>query len=101
MPQVTLLWFLWLRLLQPFAGAFTCPGHRRFVEWITALALNVEEHTVTQSVTAIERMADWRAMERCRRVRAVGCRRRHPQPRPLDRAGPRPPLVWLPRLGRR
>ncbi len=64
MPQVTLLWFLWLRLLQPFAGAFTCPGHRRFVEWITALALNVEEHTVTQSVTAIERMADWRAMER-------------------------------------
>ena len=65
MPQVTLLWFLWLRLLQPFAGAFTCPGHRRFVEWITALALNVEEHTVTQSVTAIERMADWRAMERC------------------------------------
>src|SRR5512142_3553613 len=36
-----------------------------------------------------------------RRVRAVGCRRRHPQPRPLDRAGPRLPLVRLPRLGRR
>ena len=49
MPQVTLLWSLWLRLLQPFAGAFTRPGHRRFVEWVTALALNVEEHTVTQS----------------------------------------------------
>ena len=64
MPQVTLLWSLWLRLLQPFAGAFTRPGHRRFVEWITALALNVEEHTVTQSVTAIERMADWRTLER-------------------------------------
>ena len=64
MPQVTLLWSLWLRLLQPFAWAFTRPGHRRFVEWITALALNVEEHTITQSVAAIERQADWRAMER-------------------------------------
>jgi hypothetical protein len=33
MPQVTLLWSLWLRLLQPFTWAFTRPGHRRFVEW--------------------------------------------------------------------
>ena len=43
--------------------AFTRPGHRRFFEWITALALNVEEHTVTQSVLAIERPADWKALE--------------------------------------
>jgi DDE superfamily endonuclease len=64
MPQVTLLWSTWLQLLRPFARAFTRPGHRRFVEWITALALNVEEHTVTQSVVAIERTADWRALER-------------------------------------
>jgi len=64
MPQVTLLWSLWPRLPQPFAGAFTRPGHRRFVAWVTALALNVEEHTVTQSVIAIERVADWRALER-------------------------------------
>ena len=64
MPQVTLPWSLWLGLLQPFAWAFTRPGHRRFVEWITALALNVEEHTITQSVAAIARQADWRAMER-------------------------------------
>jgi hypothetical protein len=63
MPQATLLWSLWQRLLRPFASAFTRPGHRRFVEWVTALALNVEEHTITQSVTAIERTADWKAME--------------------------------------
>ena len=50
-------------LLQPFAWAFTRPGHRRFVEWVTALALNVEEHTITQSVLAIERPADWKALE--------------------------------------
>ncbi len=63
MAQATLLWSLWQRLLRPFASAFTRPGHRRLVEWATALALNVEEHTITQSVTAIERAADWKAME--------------------------------------
>ena len=63
MRQATLLWTLWQALLKPFAAAFTRPGHRRFVEWITALALNVEEHTITQSVVAIERTADWKALE--------------------------------------
>jgi hypothetical protein len=64
MPQATSLWSLWQRLLQPFACVFTRPGYRRFVEWVTALALNVEEHTVTQSAVAVERLGDWRAMER-------------------------------------
>src|SRR4051794_40777916 len=63
MRQATLVWSLWQRLLLPFASAFTRPGHRRFVEWVTALALNVEEHTITQSVVAIERLADWKALE--------------------------------------
>jgi hypothetical protein len=63
MTHATLLWSIWQDLLRPFASAFTRPGHRRFVEWITAMALNVEEHTVTQSVLAIERPADWKAME--------------------------------------
>jgi hypothetical protein len=63
MRQATSLWSLWQSLLAPFITAFTRPGHRRFVEWITALALNVEEHTVTQSVVAIERTADWKALE--------------------------------------
>ena len=63
MRQATLLWSLWQALLRPFARAFTRPGYRRFVEWVTALALNVEEHTITQSVVAIERIADWKALE--------------------------------------
>ncbi len=63
MRQATLIWSLWQRLLQHFASAFTRPGHRRFVEWVTALVLNVEEHTITQSVVAIERTADWKALE--------------------------------------
>ena len=55
MTQATLLWSIWQALLQPFTWAFTRPGHRRFVEWVTALALTVEEHTITQSVVAIDR----------------------------------------------
>src|SRR3954462_5457180 len=63
MRQATLVWSLWQRLLLPFAKAFTRPGHRRFVEWVTALALGVEEHTSTGSVTALDRPADWKALE--------------------------------------
>jgi DDE superfamily endonuclease len=63
MRQATLLWTAWQALLQQFAWAFTRPGHRRFAEWVTALALNVEEHTITQSVVAIGRTADWKALE--------------------------------------
>src|SRR4051812_26071147 len=64
MTDATLLWSIWQALLQPSAWPFPRPGHRRFVEWITAMALDVEEHTVTQSVLALERPADRRAMER-------------------------------------
>jgi DDE superfamily endonuclease len=64
MTDATLLWSIWQALLQPFHWAFTRPGHRRFAEWVTAMAINVEEHTVTQSVLALDRPADWRAMER-------------------------------------
>ena len=63
MTDATLLWSIWQALLRSFAWAFTAPGHLRFAEWITALALNVEEHTVTQCVLAIERPDDWKAME--------------------------------------
>src|SRR5690348_15035864 len=64
MTDATLLWSIWQALLQSFRWAFTRRGHRRFLEWITALALNVEEHTITQSVLALERPADWKALER-------------------------------------
>ena len=38
-------------------------GFHRFAEWITAMAINVEEHTITQSALALERAADWKALE--------------------------------------
>src|SRR5260370_678997 len=63
MTHATLLWAIWQDLLRPFASAFTRPGHRRFFAWITAMAQNVAEHTVTQSVLAIERPADSKAMQ--------------------------------------
>ena len=63
MTHATWLWSIWQDLLRPFASAFTRPGHRRFVEWITAMALNVEEHTVTQSLIGLDRVGDWKALE--------------------------------------
>ena len=38
MTHATLLWSIWQTLLKPFAWVFTRLGHRRFVEWITAMA---------------------------------------------------------------
>jgi hypothetical protein len=61
--QATLLWSLWQALLLPFRYSFTAPGWRHFVEWITGLALNDEEHTVTQSLLALQRPDDWKDLE--------------------------------------
>ena len=63
MAQAKHVWTIWQALLSSFAFAFTKRGFPRFAEWITALAINVEEHTITQSMLAIERTADWKAME--------------------------------------
>lgn len=63
MLQAIRLWSIWQDLLRPFATGFTRKGFLRFREWVTAMVLNVEEHTVTQSVTALDRVADWKAME--------------------------------------
>jgi hypothetical protein len=65
MTDATLLRSIRQALLQPFAWAFTCPAYRRFAAWVTALAINAVEHTVTQSVLALDRPTDRRAMERC------------------------------------
>ena len=63
MTEATLTWSIWQALLNAFAWAFTRRGFHRFAEWITAMALNVEEHTITQSVLALEQPADWKALE--------------------------------------
>jgi hypothetical protein len=61
--QATLLWSHWQDLLQPCQHAFTTPGFHRFTEWLTGLALNVEEHTITQSLVGLDRPQDWKALE--------------------------------------
>jgi hypothetical protein len=61
--QATELWAHWQALLAPCAGAFTFPGFQRFTEWLTGLVLNVEEHTITQSLVGLGRAADWKALE--------------------------------------
>jgi hypothetical protein len=61
--QATLLWSLWQALLAPFAPAFTPGGFRSFVVWVTGLALNVEEHTLTQSLIALGLHERWKGLE--------------------------------------
>jgi DDE superfamily endonuclease len=63
MTYATRVWSIWQGLLACFVRCFTRRGFPRFAEWITAMAINVEEHTITQSVLALERPADWKAME--------------------------------------
>ena len=63
MTHATLLWSIWQALLQRFAWGFSQRGFRRFAEWITAMAINVEEHTVTQSVLPLQLPFDWKAIE--------------------------------------
>jgi hypothetical protein len=63
MTEAKLTWSHWQALLSAFACSFTRRGFRRFAEWITAMALNVEEHTITQSVLALEQPAAWKALE--------------------------------------
>src|SRR5262249_52772354 len=43
--------------------AFTYPGFQRFSEWLIGLALNDEEHTITQSLVGLGRPTDWKALE--------------------------------------
>ena len=45
---------LWQAQLDPYAPCFTRPGFRDFALWGTGLALNVEEHTITQSLVGLE-----------------------------------------------
>jgi hypothetical protein len=61
--NATWLWPLWQAIVLSMAWGFTQRGKKRFVQWVTGLALNVEEHTVTQSLIALNRAHDWKALE--------------------------------------
>jgi hypothetical protein len=60
----TQLFTTWQDLVLRAAHGFTPGGQRRFLEWLTGLALNVEEHTITQSLIALDRPQDWKYAER-------------------------------------
>jgi hypothetical protein len=61
--NATQLWLVWQDILVPLAVGFTRRGRQRFVEWVTGLALNAEEHTLTQSLVGLGRAGDWKALE--------------------------------------
>src|SRR5947209_10187919 len=58
------LWSAWQGLaLEVACGFGSRRGRQRFVEWVTGLALNAEEHTITQSLVGLDRVGDWKALE--------------------------------------
>src|SRR5262245_7309192 len=57
------LWSLWQALLLSCAVGFTKVGQARFLQWATGLVLNVEEHTITQSLLALDLPDHWKALE--------------------------------------
>lgn len=59
----TRLWALWQAIVLSIGLGFTNRGKQRFVQWATGLALNVEEHTITQSLVGLDRVHDWKALE--------------------------------------
>jgi hypothetical protein len=61
--KATWLWPLWQAIVLSLAFGFTRRGKQRFVQWVTGLALNAEEHTITQSLIALGRAGDWKALE--------------------------------------
>jgi DDE superfamily endonuclease len=61
--QATDLWALWQDLVLRCAPGCTSPGRRHFLVWLTGLALNAEEHTITQSLLALDRPQDWKGAE--------------------------------------
>jgi hypothetical protein len=61
--NATWLWPVWQAVVLSLAWGFTQRGKQRFVQWVTGLALNAEEHTVTQSLIALDRARDWKALE--------------------------------------
>jgi Transposase DDE domain len=61
--QANRLWSLWQAILLSMSLGFGERGKQRFVQWATGLALNVEEHTITQSLIAVGRPQDWKALE--------------------------------------
>lgn len=63
MDDGTGLWRWWQEGFERFRPVFTEPGFRRFVEYLTGLVLDPEEHTVTQALTSLGREEDWAAVE--------------------------------------
>src|SRR4051812_45736479 len=61
--KATWLWPLWQAIVLSMTWGFTQRGKQRFVQWVTGLALNAEEHTITQSLIALDRVQDWKALE--------------------------------------
>ena len=64
MDDVKELWTDWQSLLKEFRTVFTLGGWTRFVQWVTGMVLDAEEHTITQILTGLGLEDRWRNVER-------------------------------------
>jgi hypothetical protein len=68
------LWLIWQRLLAWFGGVFTCPGWVRFAQWVSGTVLCDEQHTITQEVTSLNLIDQWRNWEHFAEYGAIDLR---------------------------
>jgi hypothetical protein len=61
--KTTWLFTAWQDVVLACALGFTRVGQARFVQWVTGIALSIEEHTITQSLIALDAPSDWKALE--------------------------------------
>jgi hypothetical protein len=61
--KATWLFQAWQGVVLGCALGFTRIGQARFVQWVTGIVLNIEEHTITQSLIALDAPSDWKALE--------------------------------------
>jgi hypothetical protein len=54
---------IWQAPLNACAWPLTCRGFHHFAKWITAMAIDVEEHTITESVLALDQAVARKALE--------------------------------------
>lgn len=68
------LWSIWQRLLSWFGPIFTRPGLVRFFQWASGTVLCDEQHTITQEVTSLGLIDQWRNWEHFAEYGAIDLR---------------------------
>jgi len=67
-------WAIWQRLLAWFDAVLTRPGWVRFAQWVSGTVPCDEQHTITQEVTSLNLIGQWRNWEHFAEYGAIAAR---------------------------